>query len=142
VEFPWREPGTQPADGLDLVAGGLRRAEHAARQPQQADVAEDVVQRGQREQVLLDRRGAPQRIPVRALLLDGAHHHARQPPARGQLDAVGQQAEQQPDALRDLAHRVPHPPVGRLLVERAQPVADPLAHRFLLGMSRVGQRRQ
>lgn len=100
------------------------------------------MQRGQWQQVLLDRRRAAERISVGALLLEGAHDDARQPPTRRQFDAVGQQAEQQPDALWDLADRVPHPPIDRGLVEGAQPVADPLPHRLVFGMPWISHRPQ
>lgn len=102
-------------------------------------MAQQVVERGQRLQVFLDRGGPFQRIPIRALLLDGADHDARQSAAGGELDAVGEQVEQQPDAVGHDADRVADPPRGGVLGEAPQPVPDPGAHGLVLRVSGIGQ---
>ena len=64
----------EPADGLQVVGGGLGRGQDAVGKPEQSGAAEQVVQRGQRGQVLLDGGGPVQHRPGGAFGLDGAHH--------------------------------------------------------------------
>ncbi len=69
------------------------RSEHAVAQPQQPDTAQQVVQRHQRLQVVLDGGGPVERIPAWAMLLHAAHHCPREPAARGEFDPVANEIE-------------------------------------------------
>jgi hypothetical protein len=105
-----REPGAKAAYGLDLVAGGLGGAQDTVGQADQPDVAQQVVEHGQRLQVFLDRGGPFQRVPARSLFLHGSDHRARQSAAGSEPDAAGEQVEQQPDAAGDDADRIANSP--------------------------------
>ena len=78
-------PAAQPAHHLERVAGDAGAVEHTLGQAQQADMAQQLMQRGQWRQVVFDLGGSIQRVPVRSLLLDLPHQHPGQPAAGGEL---------------------------------------------------------
>jgi hypothetical protein len=111
----------------------------AVAQSQQADAAQQVMQRGQRRQVVFELRRPIQQMPVRSLLLHLADDRAGQPATRGQSYAAVGQVEHQPDAFRHRSHRLPDQQVRGRLVEVGQPIAHPRAQVLVLVVVRVGE---
>ena len=66
----------ESTDHGEIVTGGAGGGEHTMAQPEHPDIAEQIVQRRQRGQVVLDGGGPVERMPVRAVRLHGAHHRS------------------------------------------------------------------
>ena len=105
--------GPQPSYDLEVVIGRLRRPQNTLDEPGQAYVAEQLMQRPERDQVDLALGGSA-RIPGpgRPPLLHELDDAARQIAGGSELYAALQEIEQEANAARDNADRAAYDGVG------------------------------
>ena len=119
------EPRPQAPDHLVVLGGGSSGCEDTVPRAKKADLAQQVVQGGQRRQVVLEEGRVIRTRPARIALFDLPHDGTREAAAWRQLQPIGRQPQHQPNRRGHHSGGLADKEVGGVEVEAIVPALRP-----------------